>query len=55
MNTRTRIDAESFIYDENDKVWIGKPTTQDHPSGFRINVATTKDIKRRRWKECSMG
>jgi len=45
-NTRTRIDAESFTYDEKDKVWIGKPTTKDHPSSFRINVATTTSISK---------
>jgi hypothetical protein len=42
-NARTRIDAESVRYNEDDGVWEGKPTSSDKPQSFRINVATTND------------
>jgi len=41
---RTRIDAESFKYNDEDAVWEGRPTKDDNPSSFRINVATTTSI-----------
>lgn len=40
-NSRTRIDADSLEYNEDDDAWQGSPTLGDNPSSFRINVATT--------------